>query len=123
MPIYAFTIVAGALGAILGKWAQQEWSLRISLRAAFYIVGAFVSWVILTTAAIDITRASTQNYQLVETLTLVMTLPALAVVLWMYFWFFRNEGDLTYLRSGILSFAMITLMFIALISMGLFLSL
>ena len=119
MPIYAFTIVAGALGAILGKWAQQEWSLRISLRAAFYIVGAFVSWVILTTAAIDITRASTQNYQLVETLTLVMTLPALAVVLWMYFWFFRAEGAVSFVRSTLLSIAMMALLLFAVTGMGL----
>ncbi len=118
MPIYAFAVIAGALGAILGRWAQQDWSLRISLRAAFYIVGAFVSWVILSTAAIDITRASTRNYQLVETLTLFMTLPALAVIGWMYFWFFRAEGEVSMARSTILSIAMMALILLAVIALG-----
>lgn len=118
MPIYAFTVLAGSLGLLLKRWARRDWSLLVSLRAVFYVAGAFVSWVILSTAAIDIVRASTQNYPLVETLTMLMTLPTLGVIFWMYFWFFRNGGELSLMRSGFLSAAMMALILFAIIALG-----
>lgn len=123
MPIYAFAVLTGTLGVALKFWAHKEWTLRVSIRAAFYIFGVLVSWIILSTAVIDIVRTSTGGAEIVDTLMMLVPIPVLWIVFWMYFWFFRNEGDLTYLRSGILSVAMIALMFIALVSMGLFLSL
>lgn len=119
MPIYAFAVLAGALGAVLAPLARYDWGLRVSLRAAFYVVGAFVSWVILSTAAIDIVRASTRNGQLVETMTMLMTIPTLGVIYWMYFWLFRNGGERSYLRSGLLSGLMLALLFAAVLAMGL----
>lgn len=123
MPIYAFAVLTGTLGIAVKFWAHMDWTLRVSIRAAFYVFGVIISWIILSTAAIDIVRASTQGSQAVDVLMTLVPIPVLWVVFWMYFWFFRNEGDLTYLRSTILSIVMIALMFIALISMGLFLSL
>ena len=123
MPIYAFAVLTGTLGMALKFWSHKDWTLRVSIRAAFYVFGVLVSWIILSTAAIDIVRASTGGSQTVDTLMMLVPIPALGAVFWMYFWFFRNEGDLTYLRSGILSVAMFALMFIALVGMGVFLSL
>lgn len=123
MPIYAFAVLAGALGALLKGRAHPDWNLRVSLRAAFYVVGVFVSWVILSTAAIDIVRASTKNYQLVQTLTMFVTLPALGVIVWIYFWFFRNGGAISLIRSGILSAAMMALTILAIVAVGILSSL
>ncbi|MEL7030649.1 MAG: hypothetical protein AAGL97_03625 [Pseudomonadota bacterium] len=118
LPIYAFAVVAGSLGALLNRWAHEDWGLRVSLRAAFYVVGAFVSWVILSTAAIDLVRASTQNFQLANTLSVVITVPSLVAIVWMYFWFFRNGGDISWIRSGLLTIAMMVLLLITMVLVG-----
>ncbi|NQY12753.1 MAG: hypothetical protein HRT81_02700, partial [Henriciella sp.] len=68
MPIYGFAVLAGALGLSLKVFASEDWSLRTSLRTVFYVVGTFVSWVILSTAAIDLVRVHSQNRDLVNTL-------------------------------------------------------
>ena len=122
MPIYAFAVLTGTFGVIVKFWAHKDWTLRVSIRAAFYVFGVFVSWIILSTAAIDIVRASNGGAQVVEILMMLVPLPVLGAVFWMYFWFFRNDGELSYLRSGLLSLAMILLMFFALVALGVFFS-
>jgi|GEM_PF-3060014 len=110
MPIYGFAVLAGALGVILKVFASEDWSLRTSLRTVFYVVGTFVSWVILSTAAIDLVRVHSQNRDLVNTLNGIVPVLALGVMVWMFFWFFRKDGALSYVRSGILSIAMFFVM-------------
>lgn len=120
MPIYVFAVLAGSLGFLLKWWSHRDWTLRVSLRAVFYVLGAFVSWVILSTSVIDMVRASTQDPQLVGTLTMLITTPALGLIYWMYFWFFRNGGELSLIRSGLLSGAMMALLLFAIVLMGIF---
>ncbi len=123
MPIYAFAVLTGTLGLAVKFWAHKDWTLRVSIRAAFYVFGVIISWIILSTAAIDIVRASTEGTQAVDAMMMLVPLPVLGAAFWMYFWFFRNDGELSFLRSSILSIVMIALMVVALIAMGLFLSL
>ena len=113
MPIYGFAVLAGALGLILKVFASEDWSLRTSLRTVFYVVGTLVSWVILSTAAIDLVRVYSQNPSMVNALTAIISVPVLAVMVWMFFWIFRNGGALSYVRSGILSIAMFFVMVVS----------
>lgn len=123
MPIYVFAVFIGSLGVILKPFSHPDWSLRVSLRAVFYITGVFVSWIILTTAAFDLIRVSTGNADLVRLLMNLIPIPSLAVILWMYFWFFRNGGATSYVRSALLSVGMIALTFIAALVLAVFASL
>lgn len=109
MPIYGIAILLGLLGVILKPWAQQDWTLRVSLRAAFYVIGALVSWMILTTAAVDLIQVSSGNNEIGSFLYSLIIIPTIGVVIWMYYCFFRNNGSVSRIRSGALSFAMIGL--------------
>ena len=118
MPIYGFAVLAGTLGLILQPLTRGTWTLRISLRAVFYVTGVFVSWIILTTAAIDLTRVATQNADLINAMYIAIPFPTLAGLIWMYMWFFRKIGDLSFLRSGLLAVAMILFKFPVIIALG-----
>ena len=118
MPIYACVVLVGALGVLLKPWAHEDWDLRVSLRAIFYVSGAFIAWVMLATAVLDIVRVSTQNAQLLSTLIMVLPIPTLWIVLSMYFWFFRYDGKLSFVRSGLLSVAMFVLMLLSVVTLG-----
>ena len=123
MPIYAFTVLVGSVGLLLKPLAPRDWSLRVSLRAAFYVAGAFVAWVMLATSAIDIMRASSLSTQFVSLLPVLLPIPTLWVVLWMYFWFFRHGGELSFARSALLSVAMLVLMLVTIVALGMLSSL
>ncbi|MCI5045421.1 MAG: hypothetical protein MRY72_12045 [Aquisalinus sp.] len=118
MPIFGFAVLAGSLGLVLKKWAHQDWTLRTSLRAVFYVTATLVSWIILSTAALDLIRISSGNADLVNTLISLIPLPTLGLVFWMYLWFFRNGGALSLVRSGILSLAMIAIKIVSVIALG-----
>ena len=109
MPIYGAAIFLGLLGIVLKPWAHKSWSLRVSLRAAFYVFGALISWLILTTAIIDLVQLSTGNYKIGSTLYSIIIVPTVGVILWMYFCFFRNGGAVSRIRSGMLSASMLGL--------------
>jgi len=118
MPIYGFAVLAGTLGLVLKPLVGSDWTLRVSLRAVFYVTGVFVSWIILTTAAVDLTRLATQNADVINFLYMLIPLPTLIGLLWMYLWMFRRIGDLSFLRSGLLSAAMIFFKFPVLLGLG-----
>lgn len=118
LPIYGFAVVVGSLGLVLKPWIGSDWSIRTILRAVFYVTGALVSWVILTTAAIDLIRVSSGNIDLVNSLYMLIPLPTFGLIFWMYFWFFRKGGALSLVRSGVLSMMMILLMVLSVIGLG-----
>lgn len=109
MPIYGVAVVIRNAGSILTRWTHGDWTLRVSVRAVFYVTGTFVSWVILSTAAVDLIRVSTGNTDLVNLLLSFIVIPSLGVMVWMYFWFLRNNGATSLVRSGVLSAAMLAL--------------
>jgi len=114
MPIYGVAVILGLVGMCLKPWAGQSWTLRVSLRAAFYIIATLISWMILTGAVIDLIRLSTNNHDLVSALYSFLVIPTAASVIWMYFWFFHNRGSITRTRSGILSVGMLGLILLGL---------
>lgn len=115
MPIYGTAVCIGLVGVLLKPWAHKGWNLRVSLRAAFYLTTVLISWLILTTAVIELVRAKTANNNIYSELLPFIIVPTGATIIWIYFWFFHSNGALSRLRSGILSVAMFGLMFATII--------
>lgn len=109
MPIYGVAIFMGVVGAVLAPVAGPNWSLRVSLRAAFYVTATLTSWMILVTAVVDLIRLSTGSFEIASAIYAVIIIPTAGSVLWMYFWFFRENGNVSWRRSAALSVAMIGL--------------
>lgn len=109
MPLYGVAILFGLLGMILKPWTHKEWTLRVSLRAAFYVTAVLISWIILTTAIIDLVWLSTGKADAIKTISVIVFTLGCVALFWMYFWFFRNEGAVSRTRSGALSLAMVGL--------------
>ncbi len=105
MPLYGTAVALGILGLVVKRWAPPNWSLRVSLRAAFYVIGTLISWLILTTAVFDLIRLS-KGEDFVSTLYALIIIPTLGFLFWVYFWFFNQDGAVTRLRSGLLTLAM-----------------
>ena len=109
MPIYGFAVIMGLLGSFLRGWSLQNWSLRVSLRAAFYVTGTLTSWLILTTVIIDLIGLRTGRFDIVSLLYSAIAISTIAAVFWIYFVFFRNDGEVSRMRAIALSFAMVGL--------------
>lgn len=109
MPIYGVAIFLGVLGATLKPVAGPHWSLRVSLRAAFYVMATLTSWLILVTAIVDLVQLSTGSYAIASSIYSVIIYPTIAAVIWMYFCFFRNNGTVSRIKSITLSLGMIGL--------------
>ena len=112
LPIYGATIMLGLLGMILKPFAKQDWSLQTSIRAAFYVMGVLVSWMLLTTAVIDLIQLKAESGKNMSFLYGFAVVPAIATFLYMYAGFFRHGGALSWLRSILLAIAMFGLIFV-----------
>jgi len=119
MPIYGTAVIIGILGIVLKPWAGQGWTLRASLRAAFYIFGVLVSWLILTTAVIDLIRLSTSDNEIASMLYKILIIPTSGVFIWMYYGIFRNSGAVSKVRSSALAMAMIGLILVLIVGIDL----
>lgn len=115
MPIYAVTILLGLLAQLLRPWVGEWWTLRTSLRAAFYVTATITCWIILASTAIGGLRSMIDNVELIRTLYALNAIPVIAICVWVYFWMFRAGGQLTRLRSGILTVAMVNISFVNLL--------
>lgn len=111
MPIYGMAVFFGLLTTTLKPWAGQDWTLRVSLRAALYIIAVLTSWMILVTAVADLIQLSTGSYESASLIYKIVIAPTLGTIFWMYFWFFRNNGAVSKLRSAALSLAIAGLIF------------
>lgn len=109
MPIYGVAVFLGLLGTALKPFSGQDWTLRVSLRAALYVMGTLMSWMILTTAVVDLIRLSTGNNDIASSIYSIVIVPTIGFVVWMYLWFFRNHGAVSMIRSAVLSLSMIGL--------------
>lgn len=118
MPIYGMAVFFGLLGAALKPWAGQDWTLRVSLRAALYVIAAFTSWMILITAVADLIQLSTGSYKTGSLIYKIVIVPTFVSLVWMYFCFFRNNGSVSKLRSGALSLAMTGLIFTVIVGLN-----
>lgn len=108
-PIYILATSIAVLSQLLRRWAGDWWTLRTSLRAAFYQTGMAVCWIILSSAAIDAYRVSTANNEVGQLLYSLNTVPIFGLSVWMYFWFFRCGGEMSNIRAGVLACTMVAL--------------
>lgn len=118
MPIYGFAVVTGTFGLLLKPFIHPDWTLRVSLRAVFYTTAVLVSWIILTTAALDLFRVTTGRNELTTLLYNLIPIPTLSGLFWMYFCFIRGIGAVGWIKTSLLSVAMIALNLFAVISIG-----
>ena len=111
MPIYGASIFLGVLGALLTPWAHPDWSLRVSLKAAFYVTGTMASWMMLSGTLIDLLRVSTGNSDIGSVIYPILWVFMIGLVVWMYSGFFRNGGALSWGKSIALGVAMFGFIF------------
>lgn len=109
MPLYGIAIIFGLLGMVLKPWIHKDWTLRVSLRAAFYVTGALISWLILVAAFIDLVWLSTGKDEIKPFLYSIFSIPTLGWILWIYFWLLRDNGSVSWVRSAALSVGMVGL--------------
>lgn len=114
-PIYALAIAVGVVGQVLRPFTGDWWTLRASLRAAFYQIGAAVCWIILSSAAIDAIRLSVLEPGLGTLLYNLNAIPIFGLTLWIYFWTFRTGTGAPIWKAALLAIAMVGLI-IALIA-------
>jgi len=119
MPLYGAAIYVGLVGLILRRWAGQDWTLRVSLRAAFYVMAVLISWIIVTTAIIDLIWLKTGNNDIFHISYIFVTLPALGFFFWLYFWFFRNDNATSNVKASALSLSMFVLMILPMVGIDL----
>lgn len=112
MPVYGTAVTYGLLGLVIKPLTQSGWTLRVSLRAAFYVVATLVSWLILVTAVVDLLRFSTGNLNIGSAIYPVVMVPTVAFIPWVYFWFFRKSAPHSITRSIILGLSMLGIIFV-----------
>ncbi|MEO1247794.1 MAG: hypothetical protein AAFX56_19110 [Pseudomonadota bacterium] len=110
LPIYAYAVCFGVLGRVLTPWAGAWWTLRTSLRAAFYQVATVVGWIVLSSAAIDAYRVASGNGDNWQLLYALNTIPIVGLSLWMYFWFFKSGESVSSLKAAALTLGIFALM-------------
>lgn len=101
-PLYFIAIPAGVMGLVIQKWSGSWWTLRTSMRAAFYQMTTSISWIILSSATIDQITVSTGNQNLSATLYPLNSIVIVGSAFWIYFWFLKRGGDLSIRLSALL---------------------
>jgi len=119
MPLYGAAIYVGLVGMVLRRWVGQDWTLRVSLRAAFYVMAVLISWIIFTTAIIDLIWLKTGNNDIFEISFLFVTFPALGFFFWIYFWFFRNDDAISKIKASLLSLSIFVSMILPMVGIDL----
>ncbi len=110
LPIYGYAVCFGVVGVLLTRWAGPWWTLRTSLRAAFYQLATVICWIVLSSAAIDAVRATGAHDGTWRLLYMLNTIPIVGLSLWMYFWFFESDDATSTGRAVLLALAMGALM-------------
>jgi hypothetical protein len=112
MPLYGTAVIYGLLAIIVKPFAGDIWTLRVSLRAAFYIFATLVSWMVLVTAIVDILRFSTANLDIGSKIYPVLIVPTAAFIPWTYFWYFRQISSHSVVRCLFLALSMLGLIMV-----------
>ncbi|MEM8615832.1 MAG: hypothetical protein AAGF20_02750 [Pseudomonadota bacterium] len=119
LPIYVFSVIVGTVSVGLAPLTKQNWTLRVSLRATFYVIATVLSCVIILTAMAEWSRDVTEANDVAEFIYIVSPIFVFGPIFWMYLWFFRSGGDVAWWRSVLLSFAMLAIMLGVIIVLGL----
>ncbi len=97
-PIYGLAIAAGVAVMLVARLLLKGWDSYMALGAAFYQMATSISWIIATTALIELAGATVAR-EAASTLYLVNSIPIFLIPLWQYYAFFRAAGDAARGRS------------------------
>ncbi len=110
MPIYGAAVMLGLLCLCLRPWVGPGWTLRVSLRAAFYVMGTLVSWLLLVTAVADLARLQSGNNTIPSIIYQGVLIPTIFALIWIYAGFLSGSGTVSRRKSFALAFAMFGLL-------------
>jgi len=116
LPIYGFAVFIGLLAMLLKPWLGREWTLQISIRAAFYVTAILIGWALISGTIMDYVRLSTGTVALSASMYAAIAIPAVSFVPWIYFWLFRQGGALSWQRSVALSVSMLAVIVAAIVA-------
>lgn len=117
-PLYFIAILAGVMGRVVRRWAGPWWTLRTSMRAAFYQMTTSISWIILSSAIIDQVAVSMGNHTLSSTLYALNSAVIFGTAFWIYFWFLKRGGNLSIRLAALLGATILIMigLFVALLN-------
>ena len=102
-PIFLFALSLGVIGRLFTRWIGTWWTLRTSVRPSFYIIAPFVSFVVLLGAIFEQIVAASDNRILLSTLYGYSSTPIVLLPFWMYAAFLKFAGQMSWVRSVIIS--------------------
>lgn len=109
-PVFLTAVILGVVGQSLRKWAGPWWTLRVSIRASFYIVTILVCYVILISAVIDPVTVHLNKPRISRLVIKFITPTIPLLVLWMYFWFFKSNPETSSKKAALLTVAMFAIL-------------
>ena len=117
-PIYGLAIGAGVAVMLVARLLLKGWNSYMSLGASFYQMATSISWIIATTALIELAGATIAR-EAASYLYLFNSVPIFLIPVWQYFAFFRASGDASRGRSllGAILVILLILIIIYLIQM------
>lgn len=110
MPIYGSAIILGLLSFILRPLIGPGWTLKVSLRAALYVMGALISWLLLVTTIADLARLRFENNGIPANIYRGVLIPTVIAILWVYAGFIQGSGITSRRKSFVLALALLGLL-------------
>ncbi len=105
-PVFLVAVFWGVIGASLKKWVGPWWTLRVSIRAAFYFVTILVSYAILMSAIFDAVTVHLNKPEVSQFAYKVLPLTLVFFISWFYFWVFNADDNMSGKRAFVLSAGM-----------------
>ena len=100
----------GAVSLCLRPWVGPDWTLRVSLRAAFYVMGTLISWLLLVTAVADLARLHSGNNAMPSIIYKGVLIPTIFALIWIYAGFLSGSGTVSRRKSFALAVAIFGLL-------------
>jgi hypothetical protein len=102
-PVFLVAVFWGIIGLGLKKWAGPWWTLRVSIRAAFYFVTILVSYAIFMSAIFDAVTVHLKKPEVSQFVYKVLPLTLILFIFWFYFWVFNSNENISEKRAFALS--------------------
>jgi len=109
-PVFLVAVFWGVIGLGLKKWAGPWWTLRVSIRAAFYLVTILVSYAILMSAIFDAVTVHLNKPEVSQFAYKVLPLTIIFFIFWFYFCVFNSDENMSRQRAFMLSVGMSVLL-------------
>jgi len=105
-PVFLVAVFWGVIGLGLKKWAGPWWTLRVSIRAAFYFVTILVSYAILMSAIFDAVTVHLNRPDVSQFAYKFLPFTIILFIFWYYFGVFNSDDNIPQKRAFVLSAVM-----------------